>query len=98
MLKRTWNIIAACVMALAAVACAAPGGTTDPGQQLLNATTDTCKANVAAIKSFNAAVMAGVLKGDNARNGLKALEATQASCNNALATFQAAVAASGASK
>lgn len=86
------SLLAFCLVAcLAFAGCSTtPAASADPGQQLLNTTADSCKANVAAIKAFNAAATAGAIKGDAARNGLKALEATNASCNAALAAFQSA--------
>jgi hypothetical protein len=63
-----------------------------PAQNALNTTATTCKDITEAIKATDAAVVAGVLKGDNARAAAKGLEAAQTGCRTALAAYQSAAA------
>ena len=82
-----------------AVACTTTPGAS-PAQQAVNATATACKNIDAAIVAADQAVKSGVLKGQDARNALKAFTAAQAGCVSALTVIQtanaAATAASGA--
>lgn len=99
MLKRLSLLLATAALALMVACSTTPAATASPGQQALNTTAETCRNIVSAIKAADQAVIAGVLKGDNARNALKGFEAAQNGCATALASIQAAnAAASGATK
>lgn len=93
MLKRLSIFLAACSLALLA-GCPAPLQTSGtPAANAINVTATSCKNIDAAIVAADQAVLAGVLKGDNARTALKGLTAAQAGCVTALASIQAANAA-----
>lgn len=99
------RIISLLVFAAVAACGALPVGndTASPAQKIVNATAVTCKDNAAAITATDQAVLAGVLKGNDARNATKGLATIQAACVSTLAGLQAAAAAassaaSGASK
>jgi uncharacterized protein YcfL len=98
-MRRLATFLAAAVLAVAAGCSSTPAATASPAQQAVNTTAETCKNVVAAIKAANQAVVAGVLKGDNARAALNGLTAAQTGCETALASIMAANAtATGAPK
>lgn len=92
MLKKTLSLA---VMVLVAACSALPSANPDisPGQKALNTTGASCKSIDAAIVAADQAVLAKVLKGDDARNAVKGLTAAQAGCMAALSSIQAANAA-----
>jgi hypothetical protein len=100
-MKRLFAIIVGLAVAGVLAGCPATMQTS-PGQQALNLTGTTCKTNDTAIVAADQAVLAGTLKGNDARNALKGLTAIQTACAATLAGLQAAAtpapAASGALK
>ena len=90
-MKRLFTFLAVAALALAAACTTVPGAS--PAQQAVNATATACKDIDAAIAAADQAVKSGVLKGQDARNALKAFTTAQAGCVTALATIQAANAA-----
>ncbi len=94
-MKRIRFYIAASLLLLGA-ACAAtnPDGTKpSPYQQALTSATTSYNALDAAIVAADAAVKAGTLKGQDARNALKGLTDAKAGLDVALVTLRAANAA-----
>ena len=94
-MKRLFMILCTAVL----VACASTS--TDPRQQALDSAYKTGVSLDASIVATRAAVQAGVLKGADAANALKAFEATQAGLKAAQAALKAepaSPAASGAAK
>ena len=96
-MKSLFTILAAAALTVMVACTTTPGAT--PAQQAVNATATACKNIDAAIVAADQAVVSGVLKGQDAKNALKAFTAAQAGCVTALTTIQAAnAAASGVSK
>jgi uncharacterized lipoprotein YajG len=99
MLKRFFSILVGLVFLGALAGCPATMQTgTTPAQQAVNLTATSCKNIDAAIVATDQAVVAGVLKGQDARNALKGLTAAQAGCVAALGSIQAANAAASGAK
>lgn len=96
-MKRPSIILVACALALLS-ACATTG-TTGAGpapsaaQQAITSTTVSYNAVDAAIVAADAAVRAGTLKGQDARNAVKGLTDAKAGLDLALITLRAANAA-----
>lgn len=92
--------LAAAVLACSLVlgcATTSPGGTpASPTQQAVNSTTVSYKALDTAILQADAAVKAGILKGQDARNAVKGLTDAKAGLDVALVALRAANAAAAA--
>jgi outer membrane biogenesis lipoprotein LolB len=80
------------------VACSTTPASSDPRQQAVDATYKTGLSLDASVNATRAAIQAGVLKGADAANALKAFEVTQASLKAAQAALKAEPAASGVAK
>lgn len=93
-MKRLFSILVGLAFLGALAGCPATmQADVSAGQKAVNLTAATCKSNDAAIVATDQAVVAGVLKGNDARNALKGLTAIQAACVSTLAGLQAAAAA-----
>lgn len=64
-----------------------------PAQRAVNLTASACRDLDSAIVATDQSVLAGVLKGNAARDALKGLTAAQAGCVVALGSIQSATAA-----
>lgn len=93
-MKRHFVILAAALLC----ACATPpaGTTLAPAQQAINAATVSYTSIDTAIVQADAAVKAGVLKGQDARNAVKAFTDAKASLDVGLVALRAANAAASA--
>ena len=90
-MKRLFSVLVGLALLGALAGCPATmSSTTSPAQQAVNLTATTCKNNDAAIVAVDQAVVAGVLKGNDARNALKGLTTIQTACVATLAGLQAA--------
>lgn len=100
-MKRLGLTLAACALALLS-ACATTGTTGTSGatpsaaQQAITSTTVSYNAVDAAIVAADAAVRAGTLKGQDARNAVKGLTDAKAGLDLALITLRTANAAAAA--
>ena len=84
-------IVAACIALASCAGGVNPDGTTiSANQQAITATVTSYNALDAAINAANAAVKAGTLKGQDARNTLDAFTKAKAGLDVALITLRAA--------
>lgn len=92
-MKRLFSILVGLAFLGVLAGCPATMGTVSPAQNAVNVTADSCAKIDAAIVAADQAVLAKVLKGQDAQNALKGLTAAQAGCVTALGAIKAAAAA-----